>query len=237
MKMKKLLIFLIALITLVASAQDKKAIVTLKSGTELKGVIKAINSTEALTIVIAGVETTIKMADIARVEELVESNDCLNEQKIVSNLNDTGKVVITEDPLKNFKGFLLEKGNNVYVYCRHSDIDHNDIPESRISSIVKKTLTDLLKKDGFWNVVDDINKAHFVINYILTTEGSDKTILSISSWRTKKSYGLSQEGGNENIAENMLRAEKMYKKKIVPFQNKIIRGKVSKMIFDDFSIK
>ena len=66
--MKKIIIFLIAMIPLVASAQEKQSVVTLKNGTELKGVIKAIDPTDALTIVIAGIETKIKMADVAKVD-------------------------------------------------------------------------------------------------------------------------------------------------------------------------
>ena len=67
--MKKLLFLLIALLPLIASAQSGQSVVTLKNGTELKGTIKAIDPTEGLTIVIAGVEAKIKMADVARVEE------------------------------------------------------------------------------------------------------------------------------------------------------------------------
>ena len=66
--MKKIIIFLIAMIPLVASAQENQSVVTLKNGTELKGVIKAIDPTDALTIVIAGIETKIKMADVAKVD-------------------------------------------------------------------------------------------------------------------------------------------------------------------------
>ena len=68
----KNLLFL-ALFPLMASAQNGQSVVTLKSGTELKGTIKAIDPTDALTIVIAGVEAKIKMTDIARIEEVSSS--------------------------------------------------------------------------------------------------------------------------------------------------------------------
>ena len=38
--MKKLLIFMIAFIPFSSIAQDKKSIVTLKNGTEIKGIVK-----------------------------------------------------------------------------------------------------------------------------------------------------------------------------------------------------
>ena len=93
--MKKLLILLITLIPFVASAQEKMSVVTLKSGTELKGVIKAIDPTDALTIVIAGIETTIKMADIAKVESFSDNSiNPTNEEKKNVEL----VPVIVEDP-------------------------------------------------------------------------------------------------------------------------------------------
>lgn len=67
--MKKLLFLLIALLPIIASAQTGQSVVILKNGTELKGTIKSIDPTDAVTLVIAGVETKIKMADVAKIEE------------------------------------------------------------------------------------------------------------------------------------------------------------------------
>ncbi len=53
----------------IAVAQEKQSVVTLKNGTVLKGTIKSIDPTDALTIVIAGVETSIKMTEVAKIEE------------------------------------------------------------------------------------------------------------------------------------------------------------------------
>lgn len=55
-------------------AQDKISVVTLKNGTVLKGAIKAIDPTDALTIVIAGIETSVKMENVAKIEEDKEYN-------------------------------------------------------------------------------------------------------------------------------------------------------------------
>jgi len=54
-------------------AQETQSVVTLKNGTELKGTIKSIDPTESLTIVISGIETSIKMIDVAKIEEAKET--------------------------------------------------------------------------------------------------------------------------------------------------------------------
>ena len=59
------------LMPFMAEAQEKLSVVTLKNGAELRGVIKSIDPADALTMVIAGIETKVKMADVARVEEAV----------------------------------------------------------------------------------------------------------------------------------------------------------------------
>lgn len=68
--MKRLItFFLLMLLPIMAIAQDKVSIVTLKNGTIMKGVIKSIDPTDALTIVIGGIETSIKMENVAKIEE------------------------------------------------------------------------------------------------------------------------------------------------------------------------
>lgn len=69
MHMRKILLFVFVLSSLIIGAQEKLSVVTLKNGTELTGVIKAIDPLDAMTIIIGGVETTIKMSDVAKVDE------------------------------------------------------------------------------------------------------------------------------------------------------------------------
>lgn len=91
MKMMKMCLFLLMLIfPLLVVAQEKQSVVTLKNGIELKGTIKSIDLTDAVTIVISGIETTIKMSDVAKIEEgkdNVPSNSQLspNEKLIVTD--------------------------------------------------------------------------------------------------------------------------------------------------------
>lgn len=92
--MKQLLLFLMLFTPLLSEAQNKQSVVTLKNGTELKGVIKSIDPMNALTIVIAGIESTIKMEDVAKVEEdqgttkMTPSQLSPNEKLIVTETND-----------------------------------------------------------------------------------------------------------------------------------------------------
>ena len=106
--MKKLLFMLIALLPIVASAQSGQSVVTLKNGTELKGTIKAIDPTDALTIVIAGVEAKIKMSDVARIEEDSQAPAPSAAKK--SELGEKDKLVVT-DNADYPESFDLQVGN------------------------------------------------------------------------------------------------------------------------------
>lgn len=83
---KQLLLLLLMLLPVVAVAQEKLSVVTLKNGTVLKGTIKSINPTDALTIVIAGVETSIKMTEVAKIEE-ENKNSPISQLEKSDNLN------------------------------------------------------------------------------------------------------------------------------------------------------
>ena len=83
-------IFLLMLLPIIAIAQNKLTTVTLKNGMELRGTIKSIDLSEALTIVISGVETTIKMSDVAKIEE---EKDKLPS---VSQLSPSEKLIVTD---------------------------------------------------------------------------------------------------------------------------------------------
>lgn len=109
--MKKLLILLIILFPLFANAQEKQAVVTLKNGTELKGIIKSINPTESLVIIIAGIETKIMMTDVARVEELSSNNNDIADETTQTQLNkDKDKKLIVTDRNNYQESFDLKIG-------------------------------------------------------------------------------------------------------------------------------
>lgn len=225
--MRKLLLLFTLFISLTISAQEKQSIVKLKNGTALKGVIKSIDPTDAVVISIAGVETRLKFNSISSIEE-VESNTAPTPEEKVEKV-----MVKVEDPLKEFKGFLLAKGNNVYVYYSHSDGNDNVRYDRDAANVIKNNL----KTDGFWNVVDNMNEAHFTINYCVNTDGRDKSILTISSWRTGKVQHLKGTTSNESVGSNIIIAQHFYEEAIKPLQKKISMNKLPKKWVEDFTIK
>lgn len=81
------------LLPLELMAQTKTSVVKLKSGTEIKGVIKAIDPIDAVTIEIAGIETTIKMDQIQRIEEETTAPTIEN---ISGTSTEAGKLWVTD---------------------------------------------------------------------------------------------------------------------------------------------
>lgn len=231
--------------TNLAEAQKGISSVILKNGTVLKGIIKTIDPTDAVTIEISGVETKIKMDNIALIEAADQKEHDPHSQEVKTER----VVVMPEDPLVGFKGFLLEKGNNVYVYG-----DDNDYEKMGAEEIKK-----LLILDGFWNVVDKISDAHFTINYLIESPNSqtvkgwntsnfhqskikrdpESVFLTISSWRSDAAHPLKYDK-IENIfspRHNIQMAKKLYNKAIVPLQEDIEKGKLSSRIKKKFTIK
>lgn len=226
--MNKLLPLLMLLLPLMANAQDKVSVVKLKNGTQLKGVIKSIDPTDAVVMDIAGVETTLKFDSVLSIEALD-----INNQTPETNKQFYVEKIPVEDPLKDYKGFLLGKGNNVYIH--HSNSDEN--PNAKYDKEGAIVLRALLKKDGFWNVVDNMFDAHFVISYGVITTNSDKANLSISSWRINKVHILDSRGTNESVLKNNIVAQDFYNGPIKSLQKKIEKGKLSKKLIEDFTIK
>ncbi len=109
--MKHLFLLLCFVISSVYSqAQNNLSEVTLKSGTVLKGFIKSINPTDALVLVIAGVETTIKMEDVARVEELSETTKPAQTPNETPVLSKDEKLLVT-DFAEYPDSFILKLGD------------------------------------------------------------------------------------------------------------------------------
>lgn len=219
--------------------------VVLKNGTVLKGYIKRIVPTDAVTIEISGVETTIKMDNIALIENTNENGNEPSGQIVQKEK----RVVMPDDPLVGYKGFLLAKGNNVYIYGDDNDYERTGVEE------IKKYLI----MDGFWNVVDHMNEAHFTINYLIsysdsgTIEGynsafgfggkikkdSDKITLSISSWRSGAGEVLKEVKVDESKSKrsNLMIAKQLYNEVIVPFEKKIENNKIPSKLKRRFTIE
>lgn len=80
--------------------------------------------------------------------------------------------------LSNFHGLLIAEGNCVFVPT-DSQIDYEQAGQ--------QTLKDYLRSDGFWKVVDNIDQAHFVIQYGVCLKGEDRAFMyfrSVSSYQS-----------------------------------------------------
>ena len=139
------------------------------------------------------------MSQVAYVSNIGEQGQRASETPAEQSPETTRKVAeTTENPLKDFKGFLLAKGNNVYVESSNSDRNENATYDKEAAMVIRAKL----KNDGFWNVVKNKKEAHFVIHYRVNTERIDKCQLTLSSSRTGKVLLLAGSKTNESDLRN-----------------------------------
>ena len=94
--MKVRLFFLLLLIPLMVEGQTKQSVVKLKNGTELKGVIKSIDPMNEVVLSIGGVETTIKMENVLRIEEDTTSVPSGTKDNKNLTLSPNEKLIVTD---------------------------------------------------------------------------------------------------------------------------------------------
>lgn len=78
--------------------------------------------------------------------------------------------------IENYHGFLLDKGNCVYLTTTHD----TDCERAFIDGAKEQ-----ISKDKFWTVVDTPEQAHFILQYVLITRGLDRGYLLL---RTRDNY-------------------------------------------------
>ena len=216
---KFLLSFLLMLLSSVMEAQESLVVVNLKNGTVIKGTLIRIDPVKEVTLKLSGIETTIPMSEITSIDAVSDKPS----KDTVVNVEE----VEGYDPLANYKGFLLAKGNNVYVYCEGKDYEKAGA----------EALRKLLKNDGFWNVVDRMQEAHFTINYLVSLRGRDQGYISVSSWRVQQAELIYGESTNETPSPNINIATKGYNKVITSLQKKIEKGEVPQIIKKKFTVE
>ena len=133
----------------------------------------------------------------------------------------------------DFRGFLLSKGNNVFLNCKTAQNATTDYCDA-----ARVVFEKLFHKDGFWTVVSDIKDAHFVINYIVETneDGRNKTTLSLSSPLTGETEELGTAKVSTIAEDNRETTRRLYKKHIAPLEAKIEKGNASKKLKTKFSV-
>lgn len=184
--------------------------------------------------------------DVAEVKNLeAETKDSKQEAApvigIVPVIKETPVAAVTEpvpaseakSNKTDFRGFLLSKGNNVFLNCKTAQNATTDYCDA-----ARVVFEKLFHKDGFWTVVSDIKDAHFVINYIVKTneDGRNKTTLSLSSPLTGETEELGTAKVSTIAEDNRETTRRLYKKHIAPLEAKIEKGNASKKLKTKFSV-
>ena len=113
--------------------------------------------------------------------------------------------------IDNYEGFLLQKGNVVYV--ESGDTDYEKAGANR--------LREHLLEDGFWKLASRKEQAHFIFRYHVITKGHDHLdphYIDTRSGLTLKgqnkvlgsNFGCLWIGANESVGENAKFADKLY---------------------------
>lgn len=121
----------------------------------------------------------------------------------------------------NYRGFLLEAGNNVYLSCMSSP---KDVAYDEAAIDV---LTRQIRRDGFWQIVENPEEAHFILNCDVNPNDG-KVSLSMSSELTGGKEELGSIKGAEDETEYRKLVWELYNKYVIPMQRKIEKGNVSK---------
>lgn len=182
--MKALLVALFASLSISLSAQD---ILVLNSGESIKVKNVDCSPAEYVYYQLAGGETSsiqkikkndvliIRMADGTKVDPNVpspsESKEKKAEQQVESGFPNVD--------LSQFHGFLLAKGNCVYVTANR-DLDYENAAVERIKYHIRRL--------DYWTVVDKPEQAHFVIQYGVNLKGADIAFVYLKTRDSYKKY-------------------------------------------------
>ena len=164
---------------------------------------------------------------------LLESPKALLEEPKVNpepKANPEPKVKPEPNPTSKwtgYTGFVLEKGNNVYLDCTSDP--KNDEYDNAAVDVLKRQL----RRDGFWNVVADKKDAHLTI--ICKVDLNKKTSIGIGSPVTGKEEILGDTDQPENVNDYRRIVWEMYNKHVLTLQRKIENEKVPKQMRKDFT--
>jgi len=178
--------------------------------------------------------------EVAKQPKVVEEPKVVEQPKVLESpkaLLESPKALL-EEPKANpeptptskwtgYTGFVLEKGNNVYLDCTSDP--KNDEYDNAAVDVLKRQL----RRDGFWNVVADKKDAHLTI--ICKVDLNKKTSIGIGSPVTGKEEILGDTDQPENVNDYRRIVWEMYNKHVLTLQRKIENEKVPKQMRKDFT--
>lgn len=179
--MKKFIFLLALACSIVCQAQD---IIVLNSGESIKGYKLDLTPADVIYYQVAEDDANslrkIERKDIM-VIRLVDGtiyNPNEAKQPNAEAKQEKGEEVsqFPDIDLTDYHGYLLEKGNCVYV-APNSDEEWDGFGVERIK--------EHLKRIGYWTVVDKPEQAHFILQYGVCLTGQDRGFYYV---RTRKSY-------------------------------------------------
>ena len=123
-----------------------------------------------------------------------------------------GDISLPDVDIDNYEGFLLQKGNVVYV--ESGDTDYEKAGANR--------LRESILEDGFWKLASRKEQAHFIFRYHVIIKGHDHLdtqYIDTRSGLTPKGhrkvlgshFGCNWIGANESVEENAEFADKLYR--------------------------
>ena len=135
-----------------------------------------------------------------------ESADVVNARE-----ESYGDISLPDVDIDNYEGFLLQKGNVVYV--ESGDTDYEKAGANR--------LCEHILEDGFWKLASRKEQAHFIFKYHVVTNGPDhldphyidtRNGLTLKGYNKVlgSSWGCFGIGANESVDENPKFADKLY---------------------------
>lgn len=234
--MKKVLLMIFALcVTLSVFSQNKQATVTMKNGTVLKGTVKEFDAMSHIVLSISGMESRIPMSEVLSIDESGTTESKAEaetkEVKVYVPVKEVEyfKELTPEERYRvhNYRGFLMEKGNNVYVYGDDNIYAQKGAYELR----------QMLRADGFWNVVGSLQDAHFAFKYGTKFDYRDQ-ILLLAHPRDGDSYDILRVESVwriEHMSKHTDFAETLYSKAILPLERKVKKHKAPYKLFKKYS--
>ena len=138
-----------------------------------------------------------------------------------ASIDQNAPAIASPVDLSDYHGFLLAKGNQVYVTSGEPDYEIAGAQE-----LIKQ-----ISIDGFWTPVNRLDQAHFVIEYHVNLEGRDKAYITLhdpqNNWVCSKTW---TKGASESVSENREVARSLYLDSLLPLQQMIEKGKLPKYL-------
>ena len=190
---KVLLTLLFSFFLLYIHAQNQQAKVILKNGTELVGAIISIDPSESVIINIAGIESEIKMEDIAKIEETKNHSDINSNTDFSSEYKNICELIKASSIERDFSEHLtLVYGSlDCFTNERNSFQVHFESPDLKIEGQPFEQYA--MGREAGWR--DVFNK-----------EKKDALEAFVSKWN-KKMKGVRAQKNNANLTMNLFITE------------------------------